>query len=316
MIGTRDRPLPTSCLTSVRAATASRDTGSIRWRPARRPALAAALCVAIALAVAACGHAINFNDPEGPRYYDPHRSANPPGADSDVLRLVTFNIELGREIDGAIRLIRTTELLRDPDLLLLQEMSGAGVARIAESLGLNYLYFPSGIHPKAHQEYGTAILSPWPIEDPSKLLLPYGAIVTGMRRAVTAATVQWRGRAVRVFSVHLPAHRAVSEDRRREQVGLILEGARRDPGPVVVAGDFNSPDIDALFEHEGFTWVTKAIPGTARFMRRWYQIDHVFARGLGAVDEAPPTGCVDAAGISDHRAVWARLRITAPPGQP
>ena len=33
-------------------------------------------------------------------------------------------------------------------------------------LGLNYLYFPSGIHPQARQEYGTAILSPWPIESP------------------------------------------------------------------------------------------------------------------------------------------------------
>ena len=305
--------MPTSCLRSVRAATASRGTGSIRWRSPRRRVLASALWLALALAVAACGHAINFNDPEGPRYYDPHQSAKSPRTDSEVLRLVTFNLELGREIDGAIQLIRTTDSLRDPDILLLQEMSGAGVERIAERLGLNYLYFPSGIHPKAKQEYGTAILSPWPIEDPSKLLLPYGAIVTGMRRAVTVATVHWRGRAVRVFSVHLPAHRAVTEDRRREQVGLILEGARRDPGPVIVAGDFNSSDIDGLFEQEGFARVTKALPGTARFMRRWYPIDHVFARGLGAADEAPPAGYVDAAGISDHRAVWARLRITARP---
>ena len=80
-----------------------------------------------------------------------------------------------------------------------------------------------------------------------------------------------------------------------------------------MAGDFNSPDLHGLFEQEGFAWVTKAIPGTARFMRRWYQIDHVFAKGLGAADETPPAGYVDAAGISDHRAVWARLRITAPP---
>ena len=85
---------------------------------------------------------------------------------------------------------------------------------------------------------------------------------------------------------------------------------------MIVAGDFNSPDINGLFEQEGFAWMTKAIPGTARFMRRWYQVDHVFARGLGAADEAPPAGYVDAAGISDHRAVWARLRITAPPDPP
>jgi endonuclease/exonuclease/phosphatase family metal-dependent hydrolase len=200
--------------------------------------------------------------------------------------------------------------------LLLQEMSGSGVVRMAAGLGLNYLYFPSGIHPQAHQEYGTAILSPWPIEAPSKLPLPYGAVFTGMRRAVTAATIRWRDHPIRVYSVHLPARMAVSGGQRRQQVALILDAARRDPGPVIVAGDFNSSDIDGLFEQEGFAWVTKALPGTARFMRRWYPIDHVFARGLGAADEAPPAGYVDAAGISDHRAVWARLRITAPPGPP
>jgi endonuclease/exonuclease/phosphatase family metal-dependent hydrolase len=264
-----------------------------------------------AMAWPACT-ATNFLDPEGPRYYDTDRSAKPPMTDGDALRLVTFNIEFGREIDGAIRLLRTAEPLRNPDVLLLQEMSSAGVVTIADRLGLNYLYFPSGIHPQARQEYGTAILSPWAIEDPSKLPLPHGAVFTGMRRAVTAATIRWRDHPIRVYSVHLPARMAVSGGQRQQQVALILDAARRHPGPVIVAGDFNSPNIDGLFEQEGFAWVTKGIPGTARFMRRWYQIDHVFARVLGAADEAPPAGYVDAAGISDHRAVWARLHLTAP----
>jgi endonuclease/exonuclease/phosphatase family metal-dependent hydrolase len=193
-------------------------------------------------------------------------------------------------------------------------MSGAGVAKIADGLGMNSLYFPSGIHPQARQEYGTAILSPWPIEEPLKLPLPHGAVVTGMRRAVTVATIQWRAHPVRVYSVHLPARMAITGGERREQVTLILDAARRDSGRVIVAGDFNSHGIDELFEREGFECVTKVIPGTSRFCGRWYQIDHVFARGLSAAGGAPAAGCVDAAGVSDHRAVWARLRPAAPPG--
>jgi endonuclease/exonuclease/phosphatase family metal-dependent hydrolase len=275
---------------------------------------AAAFAVTAAVGWLACT-ATNYLDPEGPRYYDTSRSAKPSAAQEGPLRLVTFNIEFGRAVDGAIRLLRTTEALRDPDVLLLQEMSSAGVATIADKLGLNSLYFPSGIHPHARQEYGTAILSPWPIEDPAKLPLPYGAVFTGMRRAVTAATIRWGEHPVRVYCVHLPARMAISGGQRSEQVTLILNAARRDPGPVIVAGDFNSHDIDMLFEREGFQCVTKAIPGTSRFWGRWFQIDHIFARGLGAAGGAPAAGYVEAPGVSDHRAVWTRLRLAALPAR-
>lgn len=186
------------------------------------------------------------------------------------------------------------------------------MVRIAAGLGLNYLYFPSGIHPQAHQEYGTAILSPWPIEDPWKLPLPHGAVFTGMRRAVTVATIRWRDHPIRTYSVHLPARMAISGGQRREQIALILDAARRDPGPVIVAGDFNSQKVGTWFEQEGFAWVTRAVPGTSRFLGRWFQIDHVFARGIGAAGRRGPAGCVEAAGISDHCAVWARLAAAAP----
>ena len=275
---------------------------------------AAAVCTAFALAGAACT-ATNFLDPEGPRYYETGRSTKPAGAalePDSALRLVSFNIEFGREIEGALNLLRESDVLRDPDILLLQEMSGPGVVRIAAGLGMNYLYFPSGIHPQARQEYGTAILSPWPIEDPSKLLLPHGAVFTGMRRAVTAATIRWRDRPIRVYSVHLPARMAISGGQRREQVALIFDAVRRDPLPVIAAGDFNSRDVGTWFLREGFDWVTQAIPGTSRFLRRWYQIDHVFAKGLGSGSARSSAGCVEAAGISDHRVVWARLVAETP----
>ena len=301
--------MPISRTSSRVPRTRSSATGWRRVRIRASSILAAAVWAAAALTDSACT-ATNFLDPEGPRYYESARSSSPPAAAGEpdgAIRVISFNIEFGREIEGAIRLIRTTGSLGNPDLLLLQEMSGAGVVRMARELGLNYLYFPSGIHPQAHQEYGTAILSPWRIDEPSKLMLPHGAAVTGMRRAVTVATVRWRDHPIRVYSVHLPAPLAIAKAQRREQVRLILEAAGRDPGPVIVAGDFNSRDVGPWFEQAGFTWVTHALSGTVRRFGRRFSLDHVFVRGLAPHGDAPPAGCVEATGVSDHCAVWARL---------
>ena len=301
--------MPTSRTSSRVPGSRRRAAGLCRDRIPAPSVLAAAVWAAFALTGPACT-ATNFLDPEGPRYYGTATSAKPDDAPLDTaaaLRVVSFNIEFGREVEGAIQLIRTTETLRSPDLLLLQEMSSAGVMRMARELGLNYLYVPSGIHPQARQEYGTAILSPWLIEAPAKLMLPHAAAVTGMRRAVTVATVHWREDPIRVYSVHLPAPLAITKAQRREQVTLILEAAGRDPGWVIVAGDFNSRDVGPWFEQAGFIWVTHALSGTVRRFGRKFSLDHVFVRGLTPHGDVPPAGCVEATGVSDHCAVWTRL---------
>jgi endonuclease/exonuclease/phosphatase family metal-dependent hydrolase len=259
---------------------------------------------------------MNFLDPEGPRYYDTSRSAKAgsaePGA-ARTLKVVTFNVEYGREIEAAMQLLRTSEALRDPDIVFLQELSSAGVVQLAGGMGLNYLYFPSGVHPQTRQEFGTAILSPWPIEKPAKLLLPHGAAITGLRRAVTAATIWWGDVAIRAYSVHLPSPMAISVDERREQIEVILDAARSGPGPAVVAGDFNSGSAVQWFERRGFTWLTRGLPGTSRGPGMWLPYDHVFAKGFEAVRGTWTAGTVEAGGVSDHRAVWARLAAALQP---
>jgi endonuclease/exonuclease/phosphatase family metal-dependent hydrolase len=278
--------------------------------------VAAAAGLLLVLSGPACT-ATNFLDPEGPRYYENAESAKRRGEaeqPAGALRIVSFNVAYGREVDAAIALLRSSDALRDADILLLQEMAGAGVVRIAAALGVNYLYYPSGIHPQAHQEFGTAILSRWPIVDPAKLVLPHGAAFTGLRRAVTAATVQWRDSPIRVYSVHLPSPMAIATEDRQHQVQIIVDDARRHTGPVIVAGDFNSRSVGDWFEREGFTWVTRAMPGTSRGPGFWLSFDHVFASRVGEAGGVWSAGYVDTKGISDHRAVWARL--DPPPAGP
>ena len=65
----------------------------------------------LALAVGGCA-AHNYNDPAGPRF----AGGRPEPSTSDTLRVVSFNLEFGREIDRAIDLFRREPELRGTDV--------------------------------------------------------------------------------------------------------------------------------------------------------------------------------------------------------
>jgi len=191
-------------------------------------------------------------------------------------------------------------------------MDARGVDRIAQELGLHYVYFPSAVHPQKKRDFGCAILSPWPLEDPLKLGLPHKAFGTNIRRAATAATVVRGDRSFRLYSVHLPAPLAISAASRREQVQVIISDARKHSEPVIVAGDFNSYGIGQEFVTAGFTWVTKDIGPTLHNFFFRFRYDHIFTTGFPEVPVFFRASIVqDNRKASDHRPVWAIIDFDA-----
>ena len=279
------------------------------------PDISRSLTLALLLAAAAgagCAHTMNYLDPAGPRYEDALAGPEVPGVCADPARpftAVTFNIEYGKKIDGAIDVLRSEQGVKDADVIFLQEMNAAGVKRVAAALSMNYLYFPSGVHPLAKQEFGTAVLSRWPLEGGRKIVLPHQAFGTNLRRSVTQATVRCGAQRIEVMSVHLPSPPAVSHDQRENQIETILVSARSIPHPVIVAGDFNARWVGSLFEKAGFAWPTKNLPGTASVLWMRKKFDHVFVRGLAPARDGQPAGVGNARGSSDHHPVWVRLQI-------
>ncbi len=276
---------------------------------ARGRRLAPALVFLLVCATGGCARAVNYLDPQGPRYE--YQAARPSERSADVtfgplrqvvpFRVVSFNIEYALRVDRAIDLLRETAPLRGADALLLQEMDAPAVERIAAALGMNGLFFPSGVHPKHRRDFGCAVLSPWRLECPRKLVLPHGARVSGLRRSAVSAVVVRGQERVRVYSVHLPSPLGVSRASRRDQVRALIEDAEGAAGPIVIGGDFNSHAIGSLLVQAGYLWVTQANgPSTADGKR----YDHVFARGLS--QGAVATGVVeDNRESSDHKPVWA-----------
>ena len=286
---------------------------SLRW-------LAATLV--LAASGFGCGRAVNYLDPSAPFYaYPSERTTAAPVAPTakPAFRVVSFNIEFAIEIDRAIEVLRETEALRDPDILALQEMDAPGTERIAKALGMNAVYFPSGVNPQHDRDFGCALLSPWPLEEPRKILLPHGARISGLRRAAVSAVVVRGEQRIRVYSVHLPSPLGVSGGSRKQQLRVLAADAASAEGPVVIAGDFNSHGKVEELEKAGFTWVTRDLGGTVHLRLLGiglggFPYDHVLAMGLRLVSGPGAMGIVqDNRGASDHNPIWAVLE---PEGRP
>ncbi len=265
----------------------------------------AAHIVACALAITACAAATNYPEADGPRFAGHYAVAG--GADS-LLRVVTYNIQFSRHIDAAIATLGGTPALRNPDVLALQEMDERGVEQIARALALNYVYYPSAVHPANDRNFGNAILSPWPIIESRKLILPHRSFHRQLARAAVVATVLVGDTRLRVYSVHLETALGLSGRGRRDQVQALLADVARSPDPVVLAGDLNSHALGTMFAAAGFLWPSADVGPTVHA----FSWDHIFVRGFG-LSTVPEAGVVaNIAGASDHRPVWVVLS-PAPP---
>lgn len=134
---------------------------------------------------------------------------------------------------------------RDPDLVALQEVdvnterSGQGnqAEMIAEKLGM-FAYFGKAID-FGGGEFGTAILSRFPITDTTTYLLPDLGGRGSEQRILTTARVQLPlGKAIVFGSTHLD-HRE-SPESRILQVKELLRLAQGEDLPIIVAGDLNA----------------------------------------------------------------------------
>ena len=274
----------------------------------RRKSWSVALA-ALTAAVVSCAPTVNLLNPASPKFEGAYAGAVPAAspAHPERVRVVSFNIKLADQIDRAIEVLRQ-DPLTGADVISLQEMDESGVERIARALHLNYIYYPGAIHPTRHRYFGPAILTPWPISQTRKLILPHEGWGRHQVRDVTAATITIRGSCLRVYAVHLETQLKASPKDREDQVETVLSDAATTRCPVVVAGDFNSKGIGYYLERQGFVWPTQHVGKTISI----FSWDHIFARGLSLPDSAIAGKVRKVHGASDHRPIWATLILPRP----
>lgn len=227
------------------------------------------------------------------------------------MKVVTWNIELGQNVEQAAAEIHSNPDLREPDVLLVQEMDPEGTALLAQILGLDYRYAAPARHPETGKLFGNAVLSSWPMGEAVVTPLPHTAPVQGQQRAATSASVIVDGVEIMAHSIHLET--VLLDVRRRvQQVQAITATVnQRSTKPCVVGGDFNAAsgrslrNFDRPLVDAGLTRITSGLTTTFRRFGRGYSLDHVYTRGL----DVQNVGVDPNAGASDHQPVWAHVGI-------
>jgi len=268
----------------------------VRQPKAHRAFRVPAVTMLLGLVVPGCTHTTNLLNPTTPAFLGSY-AATVDSVDVGELRVVSFNVKLGRNIPGAISVLEKSPLA-GADVIALQEMDEVGVERIARAMKLNYAYYPGSIHPTDDRYFGPALLTRWPIERSWKLILPHEGRIRHQQRTATGAILRIGNHRVLAYAVHLETQLKISEQGRRDQVQTIIDDAAQFAGPIVIAGDFNSEGIGPFLVRHGYRWLTERV-GPSITVFSW---DHIFVRGL----EARQAGVMhDVRGASDHKPVWA-----------
>src|SRR3954471_20544886 len=166
--------------------------------------------------------------------------------------------------------------------------------RVADSLGMWYVYYPAVFRFNTHRDLGNAILSRWPIVEARKLILPHLARIVHSQRAATAATIRVGEALVRVYSLHLGTMAGLAPAARRDQLKAVLADAERYPR-VVIGGDLNDPGIGRIARDMGYAWPTQHGPATTEIGR----LDHILLKGLAIPDSAASGTVLDVRSASD-----------------
>lgn len=234
------------------------------------------------------------------------------------LTVLSFNIHHAAGPDGVFDLDRLAAEIRRTraDVVGLQEVdrhygerSGwtDEPAELASRLGMHVVYGANlDLEPPApglpRRQYGTAILSRYPILDRQNTLLPKGRPAEE-QRGLLEAVVDVHGVRVRTMTTHLQHDDAGS---RLLQARVVADAVRASAEPVVLTGDLNAvptaPEVteltallaDSHRRGDGFTYPVET-PAV--------RIDYVLTDGLPVRSTVLPTAA------SDHRPVLATLVV-------
>lgn len=252
------------------------------------------------LTLTGCRTGRNYPGTDGPRYAGAPPDSVVVRANTDTLRIVSFNVEFSRRVDSAILVLSSDRALKGADVILIQEMDSSASKRIAEALGVWHVYYPAIFHLRADRQFGNAVLSRWPIVEDAKIILPHPSRYAGTQRTATAATIRVGVTNVRVYSTHLGTPLDISASARRNQLRAIIKDAERYER-VVIGGDLNSESVGEVARESGYSWPTEHGPKTTS----WGRWDHIFLKGLRSPDSLTAGTVLDARSTGDHVPVWA-----------
>ena len=249
----------------------------------------------------------------------------------DEIIFVSYNIRWrsGKELERIINWLKERRGSA-PMIVGLQEVDRAkprsnsvnNAKQIADALGLYYAWTapaPAATdRPKvAEEETGVEVLSPYPLSDVTRIVLPNPG-PGGRRRIAIAATLKVGETSIRVYSVHSETRLPINQ--KVEQLRAVLTDLDRFPKemPAAVLGDFNTWELPAvqgirrLFTEAGFS--TPLPDDESTFYRKALmfdvklKLDWIWLRGF-----KPQSYGIDRKlTVSDHFPLWTAATFSPP----
>jgi len=250
-----------------------------------------------------------YDDPQGPLFAGSF--VTEPPQNPQTVKVVSYNIDDGKDVAQAARELGMYNPLRGADFILLQEMDETGTEQIARELQYNYVYFPTTMPKRTARNFGNAILSPWTLSQPEKLILPHKHPSNKQLRIAAKATAALPDREVILYSVHTETY-TVTTKHRKAQVRAIVDDIGAGENAIIVGGDFNTVSgrsIRRLKRLFGEIGMARASAGSGTTVKKYKTrpsaADHIFTRGFAVKDK----GSLHATLASDHFPVWVELEL-------
>lgn len=181
-------------------------------------------------------------------------SGETPRGQEEELRVMSFNIAHGRGMDDIQDLSRTAEVIEDSgaEIIGLQEVDRHWSERsdfedqaqwLAEELDMHYVY-GANLNEEPEEEgepnrqYGTAVLSEYPIIDSENHLLTQIIEPDGHneQRGLLEATINVKGTHLKFYNTHI----GLKENERLLNVEEILDIMGQSEKYSIIVGDFNA----------------------------------------------------------------------------
>ena len=241
------------------------------------------------------------------------------------IKIISYNIRYrsGQQLRQLIDLLKHDQEIGGAAIIGLQEVdrnkkrtkNENTVKFIAEELGANYAWTAPPAKDNQEEETGVAILSPYPLSDVQRIVLPHEG-PGGRRRVALGATVAIGGTRIRFYSVH--AENRIPVAKKIGQTKAVLTDLARFPKsmPAIVLGDLNTWEGDAVdktsklfptenfstpFDHEKSTFSTTILLVPIKF-----KLDWIWLRGLQATEH----GIDKKIDLSDHWPLFVSVKIT------
>lgn len=228
---------------------------------------------------------------------------------SFTLRVGSYNIKCGASmIDFDMSLIAKDIKSLSLDVVGLQEIDNmtarAGgrdvIKLLAQALGYPYYRFTKSIDYQGG-EYGTAIVSRYPIVDFRSETLPHAETADPEQRAAGIATLDVNGETVQLVNTHMSLGESSARKAQFERIAQIVENSEC----FVITGDFNTFNVSEFSSIPNIKLVNAGKYPT--FYPASFAIDEIV---LGAGWSIVSSGMKDAEGHSDHNMLWAELEYT------